>query len=377
MRDAEAAQTKITVDIGTAYDFFMSLDVLHVPKKFALRGAWASGMLARLAPESRETLSRANSILGSPIHLVPSLPEPKDVETLLWHLSRWDATQLLKQIACAWWLREHGCEPIFAEVADRGRWTKEDRTRLRAALQDAGDKDKPPSDEKLDGFLDLWADAKGFGEAYLAALRNYQSVFFHEEEKRIATANAAAAERVADRAKRIPLSDLIEEISEGLRYEDLPDAREFLLAPSYWITPLLLTARLDADRVLFVFGSRVAGSSLVPGEAVPDGLIRALKALSDPTRLRILRLVKKKPMGAAELARSLRLRTPTVLHHMHALRLSALVQIRIPEAHSKQKAVFSLRSQGVRDIATALEAFLEGSADDNEEIEPGRAAEFE
>lgn len=366
MRDVEAAKTKITVDTGAAYDFFMSLDVLHVPKKFALRGAWASGMLARLAPESRETLSRAHGVVGSPIHLVPALPEPKNVETLLWHLSRFDPADFLEHMMCSWDLRARGCHEIFAEVTSRGRWTKDDRDHLRNALQKGSDKAKVPPDEKVDAFLDLWADAEGFGEAYLAALRNYQTVFFHEEEKRIAAANAAAAERVANRAKKIPLFDLIEEVSEGLRYDDLPDAQEFVLAPSYWITPLLLTTRLDADRVLFVFGSRIAGDSLVPGEAVPDGLIRALKALSDPTRLRILKLVNDKPMGAAQLARALRLRAPTVLHHLHALRLSALVQIRLPEAHSKQKAVFSLRPQGVRDTAAALEAFLEGVSNSDE-----------
>ena len=29
-------------DIGTAYDMFISLDVLHNPDKFGLRGAWAA-----------------------------------------------------------------------------------------------------------------------------------------------------------------------------------------------------------------------------------------------------------------------------------------------------------------------------------------------
>ncbi|UCF10276.1 MAG: helix-turn-helix transcriptional regulator [Candidatus Bipolaricaulota bacterium] len=356
------AQTKITVEKGTAYDFLSSLLVLHAPKKFALRGAWASGMLARLSPDSRETLGRAVPIVGCPVQLVPSLPEPKDVETLLWHLGRWDPTELLEQITCSEELRQCGCKEIFSEVADRGRWTSDDRERLQRSLANESAKEKEMSDEKLDAMLDLWADARGFGEAYLAALRNYQDVFFHEEEKRIAAAIATAAERAAEQAKKLPLPDLIEEISGGLRYEDLSSAREVVLAPSYWIAPLLIRMWLDPDRLLFVFGARAASDSIVPGETVPDGLIRALKALSDPTRLRILRLVNGRPMGAAELARTLRLRTPTMLHHLHALRLSGLIQIRIPDGDSKQKALFSLRPQAVRDVASALDAFLRGSA---------------
>ena len=53
----EARSTEIVIDVGTAYDFFISLQVLHEPKKFGVRGAWASGMLARLTAESRATLA--------------------------------------------------------------------------------------------------------------------------------------------------------------------------------------------------------------------------------------------------------------------------------------------------------------------------------
>lgn len=349
---------KLTVDVGTAYDLLASLYVLHTPKKFALRGAWASGMLARLSPESRETLARAQKIVGCPVHLIPSLPEPKNVETLLWHLAQLAPTERMERLVCSWELRQCGCSPIFAQVSSRGRWTEADRERLQSSVSTKGSKEKALPDEKVDVMLDVWADAKSFGEAYLTALRNYQEVFFHEEERRIGPAIAAAAERVADQAKKLPLADLLEEISGGIRFEDPPSATEFVLAPSFWVTPLMLRTRLDADRMLFVFGSRAASDSLVPGETVPDSLIHALKALSDPTRLRILRLVSGKPMGAAELARALRLRTPTMLHHLHALRLSGLIQIRMPEADSKQKALFSLRPQAVHDVLSALNEFL-------------------
>jgi hypothetical protein len=334
-KSREAGSTKITTDVGTAYDFFTSLYVLHEPKKFAVRGAWASGMLARLTAESRETLGKAWDVITCPVHVLPSLPEPKNVETLLWSLGRLDPVERLQRLANPWTLKGSGPSSVVAEVAERGRWTEADRQRLRDSLQQKSGAEKPLSDEKLDGILDIWADAEAFGEAYLVALRNYYDVFFHEEEKRIGPAIQAAAERISGLAKTISLSDLIEEISAGIRYESFPDATELVLAPSYWITPLMLTVRLDASRMLLVFGARAASDSIVPGETVPDGLIRALKALSDPTRLRILRLVAERSLGAAELARTLRLRTPTMIHHLHALRLSGLIQIRMAEADMK------------------------------------------
>ena len=359
----EAESTKITMDVGTAYDFFTSLYVLHAPKKFAVRGAWASGMLARLTPGSRETLSRARHVIACPVHVLSPLPEPKNVETLLWSLAQLDPTERLRRLASSWDLQESRSHSILAEVAERGRWAEADRQRLSDSLQRARGMEKPPSEEKLDTMLEIWADAEAFGEAYLEALRNYYDVFFSEEETRIGPAIQAAAERISGRAKKLSLPDLIEEISAGIRYESPPDATELVLAPSYWVTPLMLSVRLDADRMLLVFGARDASASIVPGETVPDGLIRALKALSDPTRLRILRLVAERSMGAAELARTLRLRTPTMLHHLHALRLSGLIRIRVPEADAKQKACFSLRPRAVQDVMSALEGFLRKTGD--------------
>lgn len=364
----QADSTKITMDVGTAYDFFQSLFVLHSPKKFALRGAWASGMLARLTSESRETFNATRHVITCPVHLVPALPEPKNVETLLWSLAQLDPTERLQKLASPWYLRDSGSRSVLAEVAERGRWTKADRKRLTDSLQPKHDEEKLASDEKLDAILDVWADAEAFGEAYLAALRNYYDAFFCEEEKRIRPTIQAAAERISDQAKKLSLADLIEEISAGIRYESPPDVPELVLAPSYWITPLMLSVQLDAKRMLLVFGARAATDSIVPGETVPDGLIRALKALSDPTRLRILRLVAEKSMGAAELARTLRLRTPTILHHIHTLRLSGLIRIRVPEADAKQKALFSLRPQAVQDVMATLDGFFHKTdgADDTE-----------
>ncbi|MBU0595752.1 helix-turn-helix domain-containing protein [Candidatus Bipolaricaulota bacterium] len=357
MSDArEDEPTKITLDVGTVYDFFQSLAVLQSPKQYGVRGAWASGMLARLSPASRETLQRAKPVVSYPMHYLPTLPEPKNVETLLWNLSQKDPVERVQALACPWELEARGCTPIFEEVAGQGRWAASDLARLADALKDKDG--KAPPEKKLVAMLDVWTDAAVFGEAYVAALRNYYDVFFFEEEKRIRPAIEAAGERIATLAETLALPDLIEEISAGVRFETPPDAAELVLAPSYWITPLLLTVILGEKRRLLVFGARPTRDAIVPGETIPDSLLHALKALADPTRLRTLRLIAEKPMGAAELARALRLRTPTLLHHIHALRLSGLIRIQVPETGAKEKARFSLRPQAVREVMESLAGFL-------------------
>jgi DNA-binding transcriptional ArsR family regulator len=65
--------------------------------------------------------------------------------------------------------------------------------------------------------------------------------------------------------------------------------------------------------------------STIPGEPVPDGLLRTLKALADPTRLKILRYLYKEELEPSELSRRLDLRGPTIIHHLRELRLAGLV----------------------------------------------------
>jgi DNA-binding transcriptional ArsR family regulator len=299
------------------------------------------------------------------MHYLPELPQPKNAETLLWHLAKMDGVERLHALSCPWELEAYGGSSLLEEVADRGRWAAADLKRLEEALTE--EDGTPPPEQKLTTLLDIWADPEGFGEGFLSALRNYNDVFFSEEEKRIEPAIRAAGERIAERIGTVPVADLIEEISAGVRYETMPDVTELVIAPSFWVTPLLLTIVLGQRRRLLVFGARTARDSVVPGETVPTGLVQALKAISDPTRLRTLRLISRRPMGAAEISRRLRLRTPTMIHHLHALRLSGLVRIQVPEPEAKEKASYSLRPSAIKEVFEELDRFLAGAENENTE----------
>lgn len=39
----EKVKTKIHWDIGTAYDLFISLRILHEPERYSVRASWAAG----------------------------------------------------------------------------------------------------------------------------------------------------------------------------------------------------------------------------------------------------------------------------------------------------------------------------------------------
>jgi DNA-binding transcriptional ArsR family regulator len=208
----------------------------------------------------------------------------------------------------------------------------------------------------LAGLLDCWAQAQDLGERYLQALHTYHQVFFAEEEKRIRPALQAALSEAQTRAKQVPLLDLLEELSQGLRFDERPAAPELVLAPSYWSTPLMFFGHVSAEREILLFGARPPDASLVPGEAVPDALLRTLKALSDPTRLRILHYLAEETLTPTQLARRLRLRPPTVIHHLKTLRLAGLVQLTLGE--DKQERPYAARPGAVRTACDSLQGFL-------------------
>ncbi len=351
-------------DWGTAYDFFHSLGILHHPSKFGVRGSWAAGVRARLPAAEREILEQSKSLVYAPFHWIYALPEPKDGATVLWSLSQVPPAERLTALALSPETPSDIAEALKG-VAARGTWDDKDQETLRFAYQRKyeakGDKHSI-SPKELANTLDWWSRSEEFGERYLEALRAYQEGFFAEEEKRIRPALKQALKHAQKLAEQMELPDLLEELSQGLRVEEPPEFAELVLAPSYWGTPLVSFGKVSAEREIWLFGARPPDASLVPGEAVPDSLMRALKALSDPTRLRILRYLAEESLSLAQLARLLRLRPPTVMHHLKTLRLAGLVQLTMEMGASKKIKYYAARSEAVATAFASLQCFLEQGA---------------
>jgi DNA-binding transcriptional ArsR family regulator len=350
------ASSRIIWDRGTAYDLFVSLEVLHQPAQFDVRRAWAAGVRARLPIAERELLEQSRLLFRIPVHWVYNLPEPKDGATALWALGQIPPGERLPALALGPAEPFDEAEAMLRAVAARGSWNEADREVLQAAYQAEDASEPTPSSKEQTAILDWWARAEEFGERYLESLRAYQEVFFAEEERRIRPALQQALSRAQQLAERLTLPDLLEELSEGLRFSDLAESARVVLAPSFWCTPLMVISMADAETRLFLFGARPADASLVPGEVVPDSLLRTLKALSDPTRLRILHYLVQKPLSPAELSRRLRLRAPTVTHHLSTLRLAGLVQLTLGEG--KGMRTYRARTEAVAAVCAALQRFL-------------------
>lgn len=364
-------------DQGTAYELFISLHVLHHPDDFGLRPSWAAGVRQRLPAEVRRTLEEADTVLRNPLVWVNTLPDPKDAATVLWTLRGIPAEKRLDVLSFPAILPFdlsgdnllQAEDPAMADLAARlrriamcGDWDEDDREAVRQAL--AQEHKELSRAGALERLLDAWRHPADLGERYLHALQAYVTGFFAEEEEYLRPVLAESLARSREQANYLQLPELTEHLTQGLKIQGLENQKRVIFVPSYWSTPLTFLPRLPHNQTLLVFGARPAGASLIPGEIVPDALLLALKALADPTRLRIMRYLAAGPLTPSALSRKLRLRPPTVIHHISALRRAALVQITFDRKADRR---YALRREMLDQLPGLLEHFLTDPASGDDE----------
>jgi DNA-binding transcriptional ArsR family regulator len=343
--------TLITWDTGTAYDFFISLFVLHRAADIGLRPSWAAGVRQRISAPRREFLERLFSFGSLPLQWIRSLPDPKDAATVLRHSADLAPVDRLAALILP---AETSPEvrATLEKIAKRGSWIASQEKNIKELYPQ---RTRPITAANLQTILETWAAAAESGETLLAALREYYEAFFIEEENRIRPELERGLLQAQARSRVVSLERLVEELSHGIRFEDLNSIQELILAPSYWMTPLVFHTRPEKDTALIVFGIRPEMESIPPGAGVPDALITTLKSMADPTRLRILRYLNGQPLTPSELSRRLRLRPPTVIHHLKMLRLAGLVFITVSEDGDKR---YTTRSETVSGIFNTVQEFI-------------------
>lgn len=351
--------SKITWENGAAFDLFVSLCVLTNPARYGLRPTWAAGVRSRMPAEDRGYIERVQPFVRVPIAWLVSLDvNPKTASAAL------DALESIPPEDRLATLTVNPAMPadvrnVLFNTHLTGGWNKDEQLRVKAYYRQRNILLKPASMEAL---RDTWREPAQFGEKYLTALKVYYHVYFAEGEGHICTVQEKGLATAMRKAGQMEPEQLLESLSQGIQFakyfqdggEQSPD---FVLAPSLWSSPLIHINRIEANKVGIVFGCRDDNEGLVPGEVVPPMLVARLKALSDSTRLRILRYLAQEPMTPSQLARKLRLRPPTVTHHLNQLRLAGLVQI-ILLAEGKRRYAF--RQEGTLDTMQGTLQFING-----------------
>ncbi|MEW5830015.1 MAG: metalloregulator ArsR/SmtB family transcription factor [Chloroflexota bacterium] len=344
----------LTWEYGTAFELFVSLQVLHDPDHYGVRASWAAGIRSRIPAPERKLLEEVLPFIWIPLCGIRSLnlPSPKDAISVMWALKQLPAEQRIPKLLSL----DSEDDPVaktLLGITEKRAWDEADFEVLAGKLEHAG-KEKL-GEESLKKFLDWLAKPEEFGEAFLSALQAYHQAFFAEEEKRIQPVLKEAVSRGQQLAETLPFNELVIELSQGVRIDDSKPVNEVILIPAYWTTPLVIFDRIGEARMMFMFGARPANMPAIPGEKVPDGLVRALKAVADPTRLKILSYLAKEELTPSELARRLHLRAPTVTHHLNELRLAGLVNLSV----QGNEKLYAARREALRATFQILEDFLD------------------
>jgi DNA-binding transcriptional ArsR family regulator len=348
---AEPQTTTLGWDVGTAYELFVSLHVLNEPERYDLRPSWAAKIRARIPTTERTFLEEIQPFISFPLGWVHGLPQPKNAITVLYALQQIPAAQRGITLMDL----EKGIKPESAHllrIAERRRWDKQDLSDLVGPMcHDTVDQDE----QRLIGFLNWLARPDDFGGLLYSALQAYYTAFFEQEEQRVGPVLIAGLKRAKELAARLTIPELITELSQGVRFTETL-GRELIVVPTYWMTPLVHLDQIGPDRKLLLFGARPSNMSAIPGELVPDGMLIALKALADPTRLKILRYLSQEELTPSELSRRLNLRAPTVTHHLKELRLAGLINLTL----RGQERLYRARLGALDSIHSDLKGFLKG-----------------
>ncbi|NUQ86348.1 MAG: winged helix-turn-helix transcriptional regulator [Anaerolineales bacterium] len=368
MTEASILSPEIHWEFGTAYELFISLHVLHEPDHYGIRASWAAGVRSRIPAVERKLLEDIIPLIGAPLAWVHELPTPRDAISALWALKQIPpAERMIKLERLDKPFPPHSGEEAekykqfkdtLLRIASSGIWKLEDAEFIRKFW---GKKGMSTEKGALERALDWWSRPEELGEGFLSALQAYYQAFFEEEEKRLEPVLRAGLERAQELASRMPLEELFLELSQGVKMDDEFRAKKLIIGPAFWTTPLIFFESLDADTMLLLFGARPAEMSAIPGESLPDGLVRSLKALADPTRLKILFYLSHESLTPSELAKRLHLRAPTVTHHLNELRLASLVELTFKQEEKR----YAARMQAIESTFGNLISFLKSDITDH------------
>ena len=354
---------EIIWDFGTAYELFISLHVLLEPEYFGIRPSYAASVRSRIPAAERKLLEELYPLLGVPLKWLNTLPGPKDAISALWALKQIPPAERMIELYSVRETHETNNQEeaekyknfraIMLRIASEGNVLSSDVDFFQKLFSKKHGNIKR---EAVESALDWWSRPAELGDAFLTAFQSYYQAFFEEEEKRIEPVLRAGLEKAQTLSSTVSFEELFTELSQGLQLGDEFNASTFIIVPAFWTTPLIFFEKFDSETMFLTFGARPADMSVVPGETVPDALVRSLKALADPTRLKIMHYLTHERLTPSEIARKLQLRPPTVTHHLKELRLAGLVELSLMHEENR----YTARKQALDAVYEQLNAFLQG-----------------
>jgi len=338
---AGGSSATVEWDVRLVYDFMFSLshEAGSTDDLPADDRRWLADAKAALPEATRaevKTLERTELAIHVASFAV-GRPELQTVAGFIEALERAPLTEFLLAI-----IGDFGVGPEGEAIARAA--VSGDHATLARLTADLHDHDK--------SLPELMADPEHTRQRIVAVLKAW-AVPFAEVEERVAAIGRRDYElRAVDRATMGDL-DLIEHTTGGVRWLPTTGVRRVILSPSYFSRPYNFLLGGEGWRF---FGYPVADDALDLADplAPPPSMVRLHRALGDPTRMRILKLLADRDLYATEIAQQLELSKPTIKHHMVLLRAAGLVTI----TESGAVVYYSLRRNRLDDASIELKRFL-------------------
>lgn len=179
----------------------------------------------------------------------------------------------------------------------------------------------------------------------------YEQYFRHVEHKILPLLIEDASEKKMLESKMDPIS-LIEYASGGVVFEDISDLKTIVLLPTVHNRPIN-TYCFYKTMVIVQYPVDVP---LEDEDEPPMVLLRMTKALSDPTRLRLLRYVAHEPKSLWEMQSELNQSREMLMHHLMILRVAGLLRIHLRGEFNER---FSIRPDGASELQMFLESYIQ------------------
>jgi DNA-binding transcriptional ArsR family regulator len=338
----------VRVHASPCYDFLVSLRALFNPRTYESTRAWAAAARTRLPVTVRERgrffFQGHDTSLGYGVaRFVPGLPEDATPSTLVEAVRAADPRVLA------------------LSMLDTGETSEEALHTFERALR--GGASAAALDRALSSESPDWArrcrrvltEPEAAQSELVLLLADYLSLVFEAEVPHVASAIARGAGRAEELLSLLPTATAIDQLAGGYTLSPGLALRRITLAPSAFIYPYM-ASRVDerTGEALIVFGVR--SEAFVRFETVPldPELVRAVRALADPGRLKVMRLLSRQPMAGPDLVSALGLSAPTVHHHLHQLRAAGLVR----QERVKGGMQYTVRRDSATDLLDALSRLI-------------------
>ena len=348
-------------DWGTAYELLVSLDTLFRPKMHGIPAPWAAGVRKRLSPQSQVALKAfmapAFGVLAYvPLHLVYQMKGPKNAARFFDFIESMPDADFSRQMHVPL-VGDDKFISIIQKALKGARMSDAEVEEYRRLVGRARVL-PPPSVAETRRLFNEMANPADTKKRWLTALKEYHTAFFAQEEARIEPVLKKMISDAQELAPSMTVTDLIERLSNGFTVSEESTLERLVLVPSVWVHPFVIPFRLSQNELLLAWGARPPGYKLAPGESVPDQALLVLRALGDPTRLRLLRLLSSEPRSPQSLAHELKLSLPTVSHHMRELRVAGLVRLEARMAEKSRENHYTVRWQSAEQAFDDLSGFV-------------------